>query len=77
MANSSVNQFELRKRLQDAFRQGRYMITITTFDPNKKQALQHFWAWERFPFDDVIPSLGHIAGQIDEKDSPETGTESR
>lgn len=63
--NNNVNQFELRKRLQEAFRQGRYMVTVTTLSEHGK--LNHFWAWERFPIDDVIPSLGHIAGKIDEE----------
>lgn len=73
--NSSINQFELRKKLQDAFRAGRYMITVTAYRENGR--LDHFWAWERFPVDDVIPSLAHIAGRIDEKNTPEADSEPR
>lgn len=62
--NSSINQFEVRKKLQEAFGKGRYFITVTTLDPETKQ-LNHYYAWESFPTDDVIPSLGHIAQQID------------
>jgi hypothetical protein len=62
--NKSINQFELRKKLQDAFRSGRYMITVTVHDEQTGK-LNHFYAWDNFPADDVIPSLEHIALQVE------------
>lgn len=65
--NVSVQQFELRKRIQEAFEGGRYFITVTTVDKDPGK-LNHYYAWENFPQDDVIPVLGHIANQIDSAD---------
>ena len=62
--NNSINQFEVRKHLQEAFANGSYLITVTVLD-KEKQKLVHYYAWDNFPLDDVIPSLGHIAGQIE------------
>lgn len=62
--SASVNQFELRKKLQEAFRANRYLITITVLEDGRK-TLNHFYSYENFPVDDVIPSLSHIAMEID------------
>lgn len=61
--NTSVQQLELRKRLQQAIEGGRYFITITT--PNgDSPRLNHYWAWDNFPAIDVVPTLEHIAKEV-------------
>lgn len=72
MPNVNISQFELRKKIQEAMLSGKYFITITIFDKSKKK-LNHYYNWQHFPEDDVIPSLSHIAIQVekefkDEKD---------
>jgi hypothetical protein len=62
--NASIHQFELRKRLQDAVAGGRHFVTVTTLDPASGK-LDHYYVWENFPEADVIPSLAHMATQID------------
>ncbi len=64
MEVSNVSQFELRKKIQEAMLSGEYFITITTIDKKKKK-LSHYYNWQNFPKDDVIPSLSHIVMQID------------
>ena len=69
MPNANISQFELRKKLQEALQNGRYFITVTVLE-NDKKTLKHYYTWENFPADDVIPTLGHIATEIDAKDNP-------
>ena len=64
MTNMNVSQFELRKKIQEALLSGEYFITITMVDKNKKK-LNHYFNWQHFPQDDIIPSLSHIAMQIE------------
>ena len=64
MQNKTVSQFELRKKLQEALQSGKYFITVTYLNEDKKN-LSHYFSWENFPVDDVIPSLSHIAMEID------------
>jgi hypothetical protein len=66
---TSIAEFELRKQLSEAFKSGRYFITVTVFDPYSKK-LSHYYSQKDFPTDDLIPSLSHIAGVIDEKVAP-------
>lgn len=63
---SSIAEFELRKKLAEAFKSGQYFITVTIYEPEEKK-LAHFYSQMNFPNDDMIPSLAHIAGVIDEK----------
>ena len=67
MGNNSINKFEIRKKLQDAFGKGQYFITVTTLD-SETNKLDHYYAWDNFRKDDTIPSLGHIAEQIDKNE---------
>ena len=62
--NHSISQFEMRKKMQEALQSGRYFITITYLDD---KVLKHYYSWENFPVDDVMPSLSHIAGKIDKE----------
>lgn len=61
---NSIQEFEMRKRLQEALRSGRYFITITRFEEDTGE-LKHYHIWNEFPTDDIIPSLSHIATEIE------------
>jgi hypothetical protein len=61
----SISEFELRKKLQEAFRSGRYFITITTVSEDGKK-LDHHLSYQNFPSDDLMPTLSHLASKIDE-----------
>lgn len=64
MANTNVAQFELRKKMQEALLSGEYFITITTIDKANKK-LNHYYNWQHFPIDDIVPSLSHMAMRIE------------
>ena len=55
-----LSNIQLRKKLMDAQKSGRYMVTITYLDETGKK-LDHTLFQERFPNDDVIPSLEQFA----------------
>jgi len=63
---NSVREFELRKKIQEALKSGRYFITVTTLDEETSK-LQHYIIYNDFPDADLIPSLSYIATDIDEK----------
>ncbi len=67
----SIEEFELRKKLQEAFRIGRYFITITVVEEEKKK-LDHFYSYQNFPVDDLIPTLAHLAKQIEQRPTDNT-----
>lgn len=60
---NSVQEFELRKKLQAALKAGRYFITVTYVD--EKEQLQHYYICNEFPQADLIGTLGHVANEID------------
>lgn len=61
---STVQEFELRKKMQEALKSGRYFVTITRLDEETNR-LEHYHVWREFPTDDLIPSLSHIANEIE------------
>lgn len=62
------SEFELRRQIADAVKKGKYLITVTVYDPETHQ-LQHHYSMKYFPIEDAIPSLEHLAGQIDENNA--------
>lgn len=65
----SIAEFELRKNIVKALKNGRYLITITMFNEEKNQ-LDHFHIWQDFPTEDLIPALSHIATAIEAENAP-------
>lgn len=74
MKNRDVSDFELRKKLNEAIAKNRYFITITIMDGRQ---LHHFTTTRNFPVHDIIPTLEHIATEMekgflaDAEDHPE------
>lgn len=61
---NSVQEFELRKKLSQALKSGRYLVTVTYLDEESGK-LNHYHLYNEFPTDDLLPSLSHIANEID------------
>jgi hypothetical protein len=61
---STTVQFDLRKKLAEAFTNGSYFITITVLD-REKNMLNHFYAFENFKLDDLTPSLQKLASDVE------------
>lgn len=65
-----VTSFELRKKLNEATTNGKFFITITYKEGNE---LKHFMVTNRFPKEDILPTLEHLAQQaIEELDVEES-----
>jgi hypothetical protein len=60
---NSVQEFEMRKKVQAALRSGRYFITVTYVD--EQEMLQHYYICNEFPQADLVGSLSHVANEID------------
>jgi len=58
--------FELRRFLDSAVKSGKYFITVSYLDGKK---LKHYFQTNRFPKDDLIPTLEHIAQQVSEAEA--------
>ena len=63
MKAKNIGQFELYKKLQEAVKSGRYMVTITTYD-DKKRRLDHYTVTNHFPREDILPSLEACAANM-------------
>ena len=53
-AKMSLVDFELRKKLQEAFSSGKFMMTISYIDGDK---IQHYTATKDFPRDDILKTF--------------------
>ncbi len=71
-----ITDFELRRNLTEAFKCGRYLITITRVVQGektkvskklKKYKLEHYSKTVQFPRSDIMPSLEALAEQLDEE----------
>jgi len=58
--------FELRRFIDEAMKSGKYFITVTFVDGKE---LKHYYLTQRFPKDDLIPTLEHIAQQVSEAEA--------
>ena len=63
-----VTSVELRKKLNEATKNGRYFVTITHAEGKE---LKHFMMTNKFPKEDIIPTLEHFAQQAIEEFSLE------
>jgi hypothetical protein len=60
---NSIQEFEMRKKVQAALRSGRYFITVTYVDD--AGVLQHYYICNEFPQKDLVGSLSHVANEIE------------
>lgn len=77
-----ITDFELRRNLTEAFKCGRYLITITRVKQGEKKGkksrkymLEHYTKTAQFPRADIEPSLEAVAELLNEetdvqKDNP-------
>jgi hypothetical protein len=56
-------QFEIRKKLAEALNEGKYLITITRLD--EQGILQHYYAFENFKLDDLVPTMTKITADME------------
>jgi len=66
-------QPELAAKLLEAIETARYFISISfqkKKSPGDPHDLQHFWHRQRYPVNDVLPSLRHIANDYKAKEMP-------
>ena len=59
-----ITNLELRRKLGEALSSRGCMVTISWRDGDGKN-LNHYTLTQRFPREDIIPSLEHIAGQME------------
>jgi hypothetical protein len=58
-----MTNLETYRKLKEAIESGHYFVTITSLNKKKKQ-LDHFYATEKFPSEDIYPALEHYASQM-------------
>ena len=59
----TVLDFEVRKKMIEALKNGRYIITISVFNPAKKRH-DHYAVFNNYPSAEIIPSLSHTTRLI-------------
>ena len=59
---------EVLSKVDEAIESGKYFITISTYDSDKKEKIIHFYATEDFQKGDLIPSLRHLKEQVESKE---------
>ena len=64
-ADRIKKELELKKRINEAKKNGRYFITITYLNKDK---LEHFWSMNKFPTKLVFPALSTMYNEIDKKE---------
>ena len=77
----TILDFEVRKKFMEAISTGRYIVTISSVNKEKK-CLDHYAVFNDYPTDDILPSLEHttrlVLNQLPDwmnpvaKDNPKT-----
>lgn len=68
-----ITDFELRRNLTEAFKAGKYLITITKINRAEKgkklkgNTLEHYAKTVQFPRADIMPSLERLAEMLTEE----------
>jgi hypothetical protein len=68
LVNRVKEQIVLQRKINEAQKHGKYLITITYQKQKDSKNLEHFWTMKKFPIHAVLHALSFLYKEIDEKE---------
>ena len=68
LVNRIKELLEIQRKINEARKYGRYLVTITYQKDKNSEKLEHFWTMKNFPTKAIAFALSFIYNQIDKKE---------